>query len=215
MSLIVAIACVVLIAPNVTADSTLCTGYSFSTCINAGYIAHGFENHYTNSYWKAYGGHNCTNYVGYMLAQNGDIGPGAAIGVAGQWDDMIAANPQWGYTANTTPARGSIALWGGNPGHVAYVEEVTNATTIKISEDNYSAGPFSWRIINTSGDWPDEFLHIRDVADVSHRPFAVAKSDGSFNILGITADGHFQQQVWSPSGGWTGWIDKGTTGGGF
>src|SRR5690242_12627768 len=63
-------------APVAKADTVLCSGNAFSTCINRGFTAHGYEDAYGSSHWRAASGHNCTNYVGYMLKQNGDSGPG-------------------------------------------------------------------------------------------------------------------------------------------
>lgn len=165
--------------PASAGTTTLCSGGSFSTCINAGFSAHGYENHYTSSYWAAASGHNCTNYVGFMLTQNGDSGHGA-MGNAKDWDNTIAAHPEWGYTLNQVPTVGSIAQWEANvgpalsEGHVAYVEGVAQTggvTTITISEDNYPSGPFSWKkITSDSSHWPTRFLHIKD-AQVSASPW--------------------------------------------
>lgn len=156
----------------VFADQTLCSGAAFSTCTSAGYTAHGYENHYMDNvggvgigYWRTINGHNCTNYVGYMLTQNGSSGPGVPMGNANQWDNTIASNPAWGYTINQNAAVGSIALWENanmGTGHIAYVESVS-ANGIVVSEDNYASGPFRWRTIAPNGDWPDKFLHIADV----------------------------------------------------
>lgn len=174
-----------LIPQNAWANADLCitTQNNFSACNTADYSSHGYENHYQDDvynpgvgYWRAYNGHNCTNYVGYMLTQNGDAGPGVSLGYATQWDNAIQANPGWGYTMNNTPAVGSIAQWEGNdndpfkdPGHVAYVESVSS-DTITISEDNIvinGNSVFRWRTITTTGDWPDKFLHIKDL-DSAH-----------------------------------------------
>ena len=144
------------------ADSTLCLG--FSDCTSKGYSNHNYQYNYSNSYWRAYSGNNCTNYAGYMLTLNGDPGHNVLMGNASNWDDVISANPSWGYSMNSTPAIGAIAQWEGGAGHVAYVEAIVNSATIIVSEDNYSNGPYSWRLITTSGNWPTRFLHIKDVS---------------------------------------------------
>lgn len=184
------------------ADSTLCSGTSFSTCINAGYTAHGYENHYTDNvsgpgvgYWKAFNGHNCTNYAGYMLTLSGDAGPGVAMGNAKDWDTSAA---NLGYLVNTTPTVGSIAQWDdGDYGHVAYVEAV-NGSTITVSEDNAAPyNTFRWRTINTSGNWPDHFLHIKDATTVSgsnNLQLSTVGTDGKVYTLGQTSPG-----TWSPN----------------
>ncbi len=165
------------------ADSVLCSDNSFTNCTAAtptAYTAHDYENHYTDDvsgpgvgYWKSFNGHNCTNYVGYMLTLNGDAGPGVAMGDGENWDNVITAHPAWGYTVDGTPAVGSIAQWEANSGfassagHVAYVESVAYTSgavsSITTSEDNYPSGPFKWRTITAgSTNWPSHFLHIKD-----------------------------------------------------
>ena len=139
------------------ADSTLCSGSQLSVCINAGYTAHGYESNYTKSYWKAYSGHNCTNYVGYMLSKNGASEPSFAMGNASEWANSAK---RLGAAINNIPTVGSIAHW--NYGHVAYVERVSS-DSVTISEDNYPSGPFRWRVISRgSSQWPNNFLHIKD-----------------------------------------------------
>lgn len=201
----------VAVATPAYADSSLCVGTSFSTCINAGHTAHGYEAHYLDNvsgsgvgYWKSYNGHNCTNYVGYMLTQNGDSGHSIAMGNATRWDNTIAANPSWGYVVNTTPAAGSIAQWEGNdsdpnssPGHVAYVESVNANGSIIVSEDNvYPSGDLSgpasyrWRTITTGGDWPTRFLHIKDLVSTS--------STGRLATLGADGTAFAKDSLYSP-----------------
>lgn len=83
-------------AERAYADTWLCNSQnssSFSACIEAGYTAHGYDSHNNTSYWRAAvlsGGHNCTNYVGYMLNYNGDPGHNVLMGNAGEWDNTIA-----------------------------------------------------------------------------------------------------------------------------
>lgn len=205
---------------SVFADSTLCSG-SFADCGSAQYSTHGYENHFNTSYWRAFSGHNCTNYVGYMLSLNGDPGHGALMGNANQWDNTIGLHDggpgedNWGYTINATPAVGSIALWenkNGGTGHVAYVEEVTNASTIKISEDNYPIGPFSWRSINTSGDWPDKFLHIKDLptsAPNSFRPAVIQRPSGETDVA-VVGPGNSLAFYYTVGNNWGGGVIPGS-----
>lgn len=147
------------------ADATLCSGPSFSSCISVGYTAHGYDSNYNNSYWRAYAGHNCTNYVGYMLSIGWAGDAPFPMGNGSDWDESARS---MGRVVDGNPAVGSIAQWnagGGLPyGHVAYVERV-DANSITISEDNYPAGPFRWRVISRgSAAWPSNFLHIKDVS---------------------------------------------------
>src|SRR4029453_9599350 len=79
-------------------------------------------------------------------------------------------------TVNTTPGRGAIAQWEASTmrhdGHVAYVESYTTSggsvTSITVSEDNWSAGPFAWKTITAgSTNWPDHFIHFKDLPELS------------------------------------------------
>ncbi len=145
--------------------TVLCAGNSYATCINAGYTAHGFEQHFQSSYWGAYAGHNCTNYAAYMMTINGAATPNYQLGNASHWAWNAS---QHGVPVNQTPTAGAIAQWDSNAGgtgpdgHVAYVEAV-NGNSITVSEDVYSTGPFRWRTI-TTGDakWPTNFIHFKD-----------------------------------------------------
>src|ERR1700733_15028675 len=72
-------------APQALAGSVLCTGDSYSTCVNAGFTDHGYAAHSGTSYWGADPGHNCTNYVAYVETQNGVARPSFALHDAWQW----------------------------------------------------------------------------------------------------------------------------------
>lgn len=207
MVTLVILACIssVLFASHAKADSVLCSGSSFSTCINNGYSAYGYENNSYTSYWKAVAstGHNCTNYVGYRLALNGDTGPGVAMGDASHWDNTIAANPQWGYTIDHAPTKGSIALWeSGSYGHVAYVEEVIDSNTIKISEDTFPSGPFQWRIITKTGNWPNKFLHITNPPPASEGTTATVMLNGQVQSFYYDATKGNLRHAWTDANGW-------------
>lgn len=86
----------------------------------------------------------------------------------GQYHSTHDGDPgedDWGYTVDTNPNAGSIALWDSDgANHVAYVEHVSqDKETITISEDNAPIyNSFRWRTITKTGDWPDKFLHITD-----------------------------------------------------
>lgn len=157
-------------ATPASAATTLCSGNSYSTCISAGYTDHDFASHYTSSYWGAFAGHNCTNYVAYMESTvNGAPSPGNNLGNAYQWGPN-ARNK--GYVVDSTPGIGSVAWWdrssGGSSsdGHVAYVEAINSTNgSIRVSEDVYSSGPFRWRDI-APGDaqWPTGFIHFKDLS---------------------------------------------------
>lgn len=157
------------------AASSLCTDTStnWSPCETSPYTDHGWNSHYTSSYWGQASGHNCTNYVAYYeQTVNGQGGRPSWLkpgGNAKSWAGE-AGTPGTGITVSTTPVVGAIADWYAygwnyNDGHVGIVEKVSGST-IWVSWDSYSAGPYKWVAIN-SGDsnqkspgWPDAFIDL-------------------------------------------------------
>ena len=171
------------------ADNILCV--DFADCMGNGYTTHGYDKKYTSSYWRAIAGHNCTNYVGYMLTQNGDSGLNVRMGDGADWDD--STNSLDLGDINDTPSIGSIAQWNsGN--HVAYVESA-GSNWIIVSEDNYANGPFQWRLITQSGDWPDNFLHIQDVMPTTAMTSQIT-SNGYQHVYFGTQDGRIREAWW-------------------
>ncbi|WP_251517878.1 MULTISPECIES: CHAP domain-containing protein [Staphylococcus] len=81
-------------------------------------------------------------------------------GNANNWDTAASAA---GYKVNHTPSEGSILQTDSGPyGHVAYVEDVTSSGAVKISEMNYSGGPFvkSTRTISSSSADSYTYIHV-------------------------------------------------------
>jgi surface antigen len=159
---------VALNAKPALADTTLCSGSSYSTCTSAGYSDNGYSTHSSTSYWSMYSGHNCTNYVAYVeQTTNGAPTPSYSLGNAYQWASQASAH---GVTVNGTPGAGSVAQWNAaswntNDGHVAYVEGVNGDGSITVSEDSYPSGPFDWRVIPPSSPyWPNNFIHFKDLS---------------------------------------------------
>lgn len=121
------------------------------------------------SYWGMTPGHNCTNYVAWKLGVNGVERPPTGPGNAGDW----AANARIdGYLVNAVPEVGAVAHWdagtgeGGGLGHVAYVEEINDDGTIRISEDFWRAdasGRLTFR--NVPIDAVSNFIHYIDTSD--------------------------------------------------
>jgi surface antigen len=145
-----------------SADTSICSGYA--NCNASGHIDHGYGTHSGTLYWTMYSGHNCTNYTAYVeQTVNGVAQPQPYnLGSAGTWDDYAAMD---GYAVNGTPVAGNVAQW--DTGHVAYVEGVTkngdgSTQSITVSEDDY-LGDFHWRVITPSGDWPDHFIHFKNL----------------------------------------------------
>lgn len=148
-------------------------------CINSacGFPWDEWEPAMNKSYWGAYSGHNCTNYVAWRLIRNGDSSTRSGLGSAGSWKSYAESK---GITVNTTPAVGAIAWY--SWGHVAYVEKVSaDKKTITIYEDSYNQKKFRVKklTVGTSG-WPDKFLHFRDIGQNK------VMTDNSFRLLNTT-----------------------------
>lgn len=152
------------IATPALADTFLCVGSDYSTCINAGYTDHDYHVHNGTSYWNAFTGHNCTNYVAYTQTLLGVPEPAFKLGDAWQWWSQASGH----VPEDQVPSVGAVAWWGqnqpgaGSGGHVAYIEAVSAGGSITISEDAYPKGPFAWRMIPPgSADWPGGFIHFK------------------------------------------------------
>lgn len=179
--------------PAGATSSVLCTG--FTACTKAGYGTGGYApTNYEKMWWRMYAGHNCTNYMAYRMIQAGmpSTRPWTGSGDARNWGVVFASK------TNQTPMIGSVAWWSAN--HVAYVQQIVDANTIIVSEDNYG-GDFDWRrIVRSGGGWPNGFIHLEDVAVTATVPPAVAGSPqvdkaltfkpGAWNLPGTTY--HYQ-----------------------
>lgn len=110
---------------------------------------------------NAYGPHNCTLYVAYLLQESGITLSWSAN--ATSWALEAAEH---GAVVNQTPTAGSVAQW--NSGHIAFVDAVT-PRSIVITSDNYQPydvgtlpGGFtdSFDISRSSPAMPDNFIHF-------------------------------------------------------
>ncbi len=110
---------------------------------------------------NAYGPHNCTLYVAYLLQESGITLSWSAN--ASNWASEAANN---GAVVNQTPSVGSVAQW--NSGHIAFVDAVTPQYVL-ITSDNfqpYGAGTMpggftdSFEIARNSPAMPDNFVHF-------------------------------------------------------
>lgn len=155
-------------ARGVSGVSQLCGPAADYSCDTGGYAGQstGWWGKYYGAGWassNSYGYHNCTLYAAYRIARNGVGDPGKTLGNAYQW----AATAQGlGIGVDQTPVAGAVAQWtnhaGGNVGHVAYVEVVTNSYIV-ISDDNYGLNTTDrFQIAVGSPAWPDNFIHFRD-----------------------------------------------------
>jgi len=137
------------------ADTSGCAGWSLSD--------NGYGARAAVSWWGMYPGHDCTNYVAYMMATAGVATPGYRLGNAESWGPAAAAH---GVPVDGQPSVGAVAWWSSGAGgvslagHVAYVQTVT-PTSITISEDSYPSGPFDHRVVErSSASWPTGFIHF-------------------------------------------------------
>jgi surface antigen len=110
---------------------------------------------------NAYGPHNCTLYVAYLLQESGITLSWSANATG--WASEAASN---GAVVNQVPTAGSVAQW--NSGHIAFVDAVT-ARYVLITSDNfqpYDAGTMpggftdSFEIARNSPAMPDNFVHF-------------------------------------------------------
>lgn len=110
---------------------------------------------------NAYGPHNCTLYVAYLLQESGITLSWSANAYG--WASEATSN---GALVNQTPTVGSVAQW--NSGHIAFVDAVTSQY-ILITSDNYQPygvgtmpGGFtdSFDITRNSPAMPDNFIHF-------------------------------------------------------
>lgn len=107
-----------------------------------------------------YAGHNCTNYVAFIMTKLGVPQPAGLKNGNGNASNWGPAFGSAGYTLSTTPRPGDIAWWRGNGqhGHVAYVERV-DSSGIAISQDAWG-GNFDWSRLSTYGA-PTSYIHIK------------------------------------------------------
>ena len=141
---------------------TLCK--SFSVCESKGYSTHGYRAEYMTSFWNNTAGHNCTNYVAYMLTHNGRITwRPRYFGDAKTWGPQMQAS---GATIYATPKPGDVAWWPayyhqtGKYGHVAMVEKVYSDGSILLSEDSFQDNFYVKRVYRGNSYWPKGFLRF-------------------------------------------------------
>jgi Surface antigen len=162
-------------------------------------------------------GHNCTNYAAYVLQTVNGASAVMGLGNAYQWAVNASAK---GVTVNGTAGAGSIAQWNANAGghgamgHVAYVESVNNDGSITLSEDNWSAGPFRWKIVSSGSPyWPSNFIHFKDLPGSlgTNRPSggggASTRGDHRLDLFiqGTNPTGANTFHNWSDAAPWGGW----------
>lgn len=175
--------------------------YGFSSCSTSGYATFGYSANRDRSFWNM-APRQCTNYVAYRFAARGVKAPSVYPGNANQWGVRLKSV---GYTVNSTPRVGSIALWTtGTYGHLGYVQKVTRTSSgalqITFTEDNFSlnggAATFSWRTI-TQGDptWPNGgFIHYADErVKMNGTPYVTGTTRVGRTLTAVT----YSTNVWS------------------
>jgi hypothetical protein len=147
-------------------------------------------------------GNNCTNYVAYRLARNG-VAQQSGLGNGGSW----AANAKRrGFRVDRTPATGSIAQWNYGSvyapsyGHVGYVEEVTSSY-ITISDSSWSGGSYRWRIPRGDRNWPDSFIHFKDMRYQPPKPGAFVKVRETGEVYRLVGQAPVFVSTWAAFGG--------------
>ena len=161
-------------------DAVLCNGNTAGewACAGGGYS--GSSRSWADRYYFA-GTHNCTRYAAHRLKTNGYGDPGTSWGNAWEWATRAPG------TKDGTPAVGAIANWNKSSlrpaGHVAYVEEV-GSDYIVITEDNWRGVTYRRRIATGSSNWPNRFIHIKDVTgpDAATPRIGVLLSNGDFLV---------------------------------
>ena len=170
--------------------------------------------------WSFYN-RECTSFVAWRLNHDNGLAftnnmSGGHYGNAYEWKDNAVA--LYGSSVyNGTPAKGAVAWWdayhGGayGTGHVAYVDSVNANGSINIEEYNFSVtGGYSQRTIQSgSTNWPDGFLHLKDIVANPPAPAYTGitamssqiASDGSQHVYSGDAQGNIRETWWSPTSG--------------
>lgn len=129
---------------------------------------------------------NCTSYVAQKISQEF---PGKDISgwkSAYNWATAAQAN---GYSLDTKPQVGDIAVWGSEVGdgfgHVAYVASVNQATQVATFDEYNVAGTGAFSNTYTSANHPggkvapDEYIHMGNPADNSSGSGTTSSNQGS------------------------------------
>ena len=136
------------------AETTLCSGSSFSqtaACDPAWAV------NMTFMHWRMYSGHNCTNYVAWRLSVDGVPQPSYLLGNARDWASRAKSH---GVPVTKTPAVGAVGSWPGR-NHVVYIDEV-RADSLLITEDSYSTKRYrKYLAYPGERNYPTQFIHFR------------------------------------------------------
>lgn len=140
---------------------------------------------------------NCTSYVAWRLRQNGvdftNTMAGGRFGNAHNWDNNARS---LGYQVDSVPEVGSVAVWEGTWGHVAYVTGVNPDGTVNVAEYNKLLdGNYGSR----NGVRADSYIHIKDVAPSSKDYRRSILRDGATGASFLIRDDGKRYAI--PSGG--------------
>lgn len=172
------------------AETTLCSGRTFSetaACDPAWAV------NMTFMHWRMYSGHNCTNYVAWRLSVDGVPQPSYRLGNARDWAPRARSH---GVPVTSTPAVGAVGTWPGR-NHVVYIDEV-RADSLLITEDSYSLKRYR-RYIAYPGErnYPTQFIHFRGAPGQTTISGPTPVVRGSAVVGGaLTAEAG----AWSPAG---------------
>lgn len=89
---------------------------------------------------------NCTGYVhGRVMEIRGVNTDDSGLSFGNGTDYYNGSTPDW--IQESEPSLGAIACWSNGAGHVAVVEEIVDANTIRLSESSYDGPPVRFRYI--------------------------------------------------------------------
>ncbi len=122
--------------------------------------------------WR-YDVRNCTSYVAWRVHKEFGISiPG--WGNAKNWDNMARGK----YPVNNTPKEGSIAVWEGAFGHVAFVTKVYPNGMFEVDQYNQAGtGRFSHQLRN----YASKFIHVRPAGHTPTKTTSNKKASGASN----------------------------------
>lgn len=114
--------------------------------------------------WSFYN-RECTSFVAWCLnSRNGVSFDNFYKGV--QWGnavDWVDAARQVGVRVDKTPAVGSVAWWGGEYGHVAYVVDIDSDSVTVEEYNSYKPGQYAERSVRSKN--VDQFIHFGGTDD--------------------------------------------------
>jgi surface antigen len=163
---------------------------------------------------RGYPYRNSTDFVAWWLQSLGVADAQTrGLGNAGGWPAAAALRP--GIAVRDTPVRFGVADRLGNPGHVAFVDDVLPDGRITVFEYNArSTGEGAMWTGTPSSRGFTKFVDFGlSIGRVAGSPVTMARnSDGRLEVFGVAANGAVVHQWQLIAGGlWSGWSQLGGT----